>query len=193
MIAPFSEHSPSSTHRAKHFVWITSFILVRTMRVCILIPTLQGNCGVVWSVAFLRPLHPTDTWTKAAGRSLLLRFGSSKADLETRNQVPSGNVEVVPGKLAGVWGAEEKQRSVSRWAGASGLIVLGSLWATAYSMRELSPPLHPGARKPDTCPRLSLWQEDRSRGVSPQSFPCRGSPQAGDSEEEALSLHVLFS
>ena len=87
------------------------------MRVCILIPTLQGNCGVVWSVAFLRPLHPTDTWTKAAGRSLLLRFGSSKADLETRNQVPSGNVEVVPGKLGG---RGERRKSREVWADEQG-------------------------------------------------------------------------
>lgn len=117
MIAPFSERSPSGTHRAKHFVWITSFILVRTMRACILIPTLQGNCGAAWSVAFLRPLHPTDTWTMAAGRSLLLRFGSSKADLETRNQAPAGHVEVVPGRLGG---RGERRKSRELWADEQG-------------------------------------------------------------------------
>ena len=152
MIAPFSECSPSGRHRAEQFAWITSFILRRTVHPDICFAG-KRQCSVVCSL-FLRSLHPIDHWTRAAGQSLFLRLGSSKADLETKTRAPAGHLEVILGKL-GRWGVRSKGKAGkcewrSRYRRAAELIALhpfGQLhiwWVSVPPRGGPSLPLWPG-------------------------------------------------
>ena len=139
----------------------------------------------VVSSLFLRWLHSTHHWTRAAGQSLFLRLGSSKADLEIKTWALAGHLEMIPGKLGGVRskGKAGKYEWGSRYRRAAELITLHPFGQ--LRIRWVSVPLRGG-------PSLPLWPGGPFLGCQSSAIMvcplCRESLQLGGSTQRRESL-----